>query len=601
MQRAREVAEELDGEILREQTMGDAGRQAFVRVHPRTMEAQSRSNGIPIPKDTVSGPISAILSDYPNVHIYEAAHQIFGGRNLPHSTTTLPPRVQAPQLPIPLRASQRRMTEMEGNAFVSVLYPGIYASALSILSEVRKRLGTDWIRRLISKEDGPHILDAGGGGAGVLAWRDIIRAEWSLMAPGYPEEMPIPLGRSTVVTGSDALQARASAILDNTTFLPRLPDYVHIRDKPTLEDEREPQGRKQYDIIVAPHNLLGIEEDFLRKEHVENLWSLLNPDGGILVLFEKGRQKGFEAVAGAREMILNRYISNPGSAGYENATDSSDIRRYIAKETGMIVAPCTNHEQCPMYRIPGPTKGRRDYCHFDQRYYRPDFLQRIKGAKDRNHEDVAFSYIAVQRGVDLREKDGVVQGTQGTDAAFAGYEHSQPPAEGPEAGVVNGGSAGDTAQKFNTLSLPRAIYPPLKRKGHVIMDLCTPAGEIERWTVPRSFSRQAYKDARKSRWGDLWALGAKTRIRRNLNIGSKDGEGKKESMEKRAAAKAAKAQGRDPDDEDGRESELAKVLNPGSMKKKGESVPGWKKRASKRRARQVAKDQAGKIASASME
>jgi hypothetical protein len=28
---------------------------------------------------------------------------------------------------------------------------------------------------------------------------------------------------------------------------------------------------------------------------------------------------------------------------------------------------------------------------------------------------------------------------------------------------------------FHALSLPRAIYPPMKRRGHVIFDLCTPA------------------------------------------------------------------------------------------------------------------------------
>ena len=84
----------------------------------------------------------------------------------------------------------------------------------------------------------------------------------------------------------------------------------------------------------------------------------------------------------------------------------------------------------------------------------------------------------------------------------------------------------------------------MKRRGHVIFDLCTPAGNIERWTVPRSYSRQAYRDARKSNWGDLWALGAKTRIPRNLKLGEKHGEGKKERLARRAADKMR-------DDEDG--------------------------------------------------
>lgn len=596
MQRAREVAEELGGELMLERSGDGTENKPFMRLHPLTVQGKSQPDppSVSIPKETVSGPISAILSNYSNKHIHESAHQIFGGRSLPNSTRTFPPAVQLPQHPIPLRAGQRHMTDMEANAFLAVLYPAFYTTALTIITEVRKRLGTKWIRDLISKEGGPHILDVGGGGAGVLAWRDVIRAEWEAMHPDHPESVPIPFGKSTVLTGSDSLQLRASLILENTTFLPRLPDYVHVRDKPTLDDETEPPKRKQYDIIVAPHNLLGIEEDFVRKEHVENLWSLLNPDGGVLVLFEKGRQKGFEAIAGARDMILNRYISSPDSTEYNTPTESPIEDTRVEKETGMIVAPCTNHETCPMYRIPGEVKGRQDYCHFKQRYYRPDFLQRILGVKDRNHEDLKFSYVAVQRGVDLRQREGVIQGPKATDIAFDGYEHLNPKAETSEESTT------DRPQKFHTLSLPRAIYAPMKRKGHVIMDLCTPAGQIERWTVPRSYSKQAFKDARKSQWGDLWALGAKTRIPRNLKIGSKDGEGKKERLARRAAAKAAMNE-EGGVDEDGatrprNEGDGPDVFNPSTMKQKGQTIPRWKKKANKRKARQVAKDAAGRAA-----
>ena len=86
--------------------------------------------------------------------------------------------------------------------------------------------------------------------------------------------------------------------------------------------------------------------------------------------------------------------------------------------------------------------------------------------------------------------------------AFAGYENEE-------------------IKTPNALELPRSILPPLKRKGHVIVDLCTPSGTLERWTVPRSFSKAAFRDARKSSWGDLWALGAKTRVPRTPKIKSR--------------------------------------------------------------------------------
>ncbi|KAJ5795590.1 uncharacterized protein N7518_004130 [Penicillium psychrosexuale] len=582
MQRTREVAEQLGGEVMLEEFENEAVPDSAPRMHPLTLEGKygTDPSTIHLPQDTVTGPISVILSEFSNKHISETARRLFGGPGLPHSSTTAPPRAQLPQLPVALQASQRQMGEMEANAYLAALYPGIYASTLSVMVEIRKRLGVDWIRRLIAQEGGPNVLDANGGGAGILAWRDIIRAEWELMVPDHPAGAPIPFGRSTVLTGSDALRLRASAILENTTFLPRLPDYVHVRGKPTIDDSRKAPKRKQYDIIIAPHSLLGLEEEYERKQHVENLWSLLNPNGGILILLEKGRQKGFEAISGAREMLLKRHIASPGSTEFDNFLEDPDQREVIEKERGMIVAPCTNHSTCPMHNSAGATKGRRDYCHFEQRYIRPPFLQRIMGAKDRNHEDLKFSYLAVQRGVDLRQEQAIRQDSEATDAAFEGFEDPE------ESDIPN-------KPAFHALSLPRAIYPPMKRRGHVIFDLCTPAGKIERWTVPRSYSRQAYRDARKSHWGDLWALGAKTRIARNLNLGDKHGEGKKERLARRAATKNSMRDAEEEGDfeNEGEEDEDYAVddsdIPDVPVKKRGQHIPSWKKHNDKKKLRQV--------------
>ncbi|OOF95950.1 hypothetical protein ASPCADRAFT_207276 [Aspergillus carbonarius ITEM 5010] len=594
MQRTREVAEQLGGEIMLEQFGDEAAPDPTPRFHPLTTMGKFSTDPSTIfpPNHTLTGPVSVILSEFSNKHIAETAHRAFGGRFLPLSTTTPPPRMLVPQQPIPLEASQRFMTEMEANVYLATLYPAMYASALSVLVEVRKRLGTEWIRNLMAQENGPHVLDVSAGGAGVLAWRDVLRAEWEAMVPDCRPEDPCPVGRSTVVVGSESLRLRASAMLEDTSFLPRLPDYVHVREKPTLEDERAPPKRKQYDVIIAPHSLLGIEEEYLRKEHVQNLWNLLNPDGGVLILLEKGHQKGFEAIAGAREMLLKRFVSSPGSTNYENFLESPEEEAFIEKEPGMIVAPCTNHNKCPMYQTPGHAKGRKDYCHFQQRYIRPTFLQRIVGATDRNHEDLKFSYIAVQRGVDRRVEDGIVQGPEAADAAFAGYEHAvEMPKEGVEA--ADGAVASETQSTtqpeahVNMLSLPRLVFQPMKRRGHVTFDVCTPAGKMERWTVPRSYSRQAYKDARKAQWGDLWALGAKTRIPRKVRIGDKHGESKKERLAKRAAAKEE----RDEEDALEEETEVGSTMSDieTPVKKQGQKIPSWVKHQHKKKRRQALK------------
>ena len=529
-----DISDELAREdpILGDQDLKDEDAEAFeqdenayessesIRAHPLTAAGRFSTSPatIQIPKDTVVDPITALLSDASNKQLAEVAHKTFGGPKLPNSTATIT-RTHLKQQPIALEASQFNMGEMEGNAYLAAVMPGAYATVMSTLVEVRKRLGYDWLRSLMQKEGGPRILDAGAGGAGVLAWREILHAEWELMHQnGVPHNEPPPYGKSTVVIGSSALRNRVSHLLDNTTFIPRLPDYDPSRHHPSLEHQN-PQPRRQYDIILAPHTLWSLKEDYMRKNQVQNFWSLLDPNGGVLVLIEKGVPRGFELIAGARETLLKYHMESTQAEEVEKVVEDASANRFGPKEKGMIIAPCTNHGKCPMYVTAGQSQGRKDYCHFSQRYIRPPYLQRILGSRDRNHEDIMFSYVTLQRGVDLRETNSIVQGQAATEAAFAGYEDSElhrAEEAHPDAKITE-----LKAPVVSTLSLPRAILPPIKSRGHVILDLCTPAGKIERWTVPKSFSKQAYRDARKSRWGDLWALGAKTRIPRNIRVGLK--------------------------------------------------------------------------------
>lgn len=505
----RAMAEpQSDGQELGEGEGSEEGE--FRRTHPLTL-ANRFPAPVDIPRATFIEPISLLVSDR-SEHLSDAAHRIFGGPGLPHSTSTPTRGKLMQQKAIALDAAQTNMAEMDGDVFLSTLMPGIYASVASVLVETRKRLGTSWAEGLVRKaEKGElRILDAGGAGAGVVAVRDMLRAEWERMhesdvddvdspmalaeADGKigGEHASAPLGSATVLAGSDVLRRRAAKLLDNTSFIPRLPDYIHA-------EEAKVKGK--FDIIVAPHTLWPLREDYIRKPHVQNLWHLLNADGGVLVLLEKGVARGFEMIAGARELLLENHISSPGSTERSTNIEEPGTTEYAdllmqPKETGMIIAPCTNHTGCPMYTQKGMVKGRRAICAFEQRYHRPAFLQKIFGSKGKNHEDVEFSYLAAMRGKDLRSPETlprpIVQGEEITAQAFEGFED--------ERTVPNG------------LELPRAVLPPMKRTGHVILDLCTPMGTLERWTVPRSFSKQAFRDARKSSWGDLWALGAKTRV-----------------------------------------------------------------------------------------
>ena len=500
------------------------------RAHPFTIAGRFDTfpATLQIPKKTLD-PINAVLADAANKHLSEVAQKTFGGRLLPSSTATPTGKGYLKQQPIALHATQFRMGEMEANAYLAAITPGIYTSVTSALVEIRKRLGPEWIRDLLRNRRGPSILEVGGAGAGVLAWRDLLHAEWELLHPdGVPGDKFLPVGRATVVIGSEPLRSRMSQMLDNVIFLPRLPVYQPALDHPSAEDQGT-TSKKSYDIIIAPHSLWRHREDYQRKNQVQHFWSMLNPKGGVLLLIEKGLPRGFELIASAREVLLKHHIASPGSEMIENRVADPFHARSREKETGMIIAPCTNHLKCPMYLTSGQTTGRKDHCHFSQRYLRPPFLQRILGAKNRNHEDIRFSYVAVQRGIDRRQTSGILQGEEATNAAFQGYETEEPQDTGPSNELSP--LAESSVPEFHPLSLPRAILPPLKRRGHVILDLCTPSGQVERWTVPRSFSKQAYRDARKSKWGDLWPLGAKCRGLKNLRLGTKGPIAKTEHME----------------------------------------------------------------------
>ena len=495
------------------------------RTHPHSMAGRwgTTPSTLFLPKEQFVEPISELLERTNKKHLAEAAEKAFGGKGLPHSTSTAAPKKLIPQKHIGLDAAQNKMSDIEADAYLAAVMPGTYATVMSTLVEVRKRLGSEWLRGLMFREggEGPRVLDAGSGGAGVVAWREILQTEWELLKEeGMVEGDQAPWGKTTVLTGPSTLRHRISRFLDNTTFLPRLPDYIHAAHSEELLYGAPATGRKAYDIIIAPNTLFPLKENYRRKNMVSNLWSLLDPNGGVLILIEKGIPRGFEAIAGARDLLLDSHIASPGDTAVENELQSqeSDEARFHEKEQGMIIAPCTNHKGCPMYPIPGLTPGRKDYCHFSQRFIRPPFLQKVLGAGMRNHEDVKFSYIAVRRGVDARNHD--LQNDKATDQAFEGYEDC----DLPESEVTSSAEPSDV--KFSAFSLPRAILPPLKRRGHVTLDVCTPSGTLERWTVPKSFSRAAYRDARKSKWGDLWALGSKTRTMRIPRLGRKaeDGE-----------------------------------------------------------------------------
>ncbi|CAJ0548770.1 Ff.00g023830.m01.CDS01 [Fusarium sp. VM40] len=487
---------------LSERTSGEAAR-----FHPLSLEGRFYDSPVEIslPRDELVMPIRELLQRTHIEHVKTAAESAFGGAGLPLSPATPEAKRNGNMHGVGLPADQRHMTEIEGDAFLAGFMPPAYASVMATLREVRKRVGSEWIQSKLKDGNGISVLDAGSGGAGLIAWDEIVQAEWDLLKESGQVKKDDPPGKRTVIIGSDRLRHRAKTFLENTTFLPRLPDYEHSGEMKGehLDAGSQPQARKSYDVIIASHLFLKEEQDHYRQAVLNNLWALLNKDGGVLIVLEKAHPRGFEAVAHVRDTVLKQFLL-PQSGMPELTPEDFNPAYQREKEPGYVVAPCTNQGLCPMYQTPGKSTGRKDYCHFSQRFVRPMFYTRMLGNSLNNQGEVEFSYVAIRRGV---AKERSITDKEATKQAFEGYENSD---EHPD-----------------MQSLPRAIMPPLKRKGHVTLDLCTPEGKLERWTVPKSFSKLAYHDARKSRWGDLWALGAKTRVQRNVRAGKGPDDGGK--------------------------------------------------------------------------
>lgn len=537
------------------------------RLHEYTMEGRFSTSPktLFLPKDDFIEPITEMLKRTDTKHVRLAAEKSCGGPGLPHSPATPRFARNMQQKGLGLEAVESKLSEIDADAFMATALPGIYASVMSALVEVRKRLGPEWIKGMLSRKDddgvGPRVLDAGAGGAGLSAWQNVLQAEWDVMRENGEDLDATPPGKRTVIVGSNQLRHRISRFLENTQFLPRLPNYAAVDNSDKQLDAPEvPQKRKVYDVIIATHMLVPLEREWRRKEVLDNLWQMLSPEGGVLIVLEKGHPRGFEAVADVRQRLLDEYILPPVSQPRQEVTEPDKELR--VREPGMIVAPCTNHSKCPMYLTPGIRPGRKDFCHFSQRFVRPPFLQRVLGATHRNHEDINFSFVAIRRGMPaapaadvnaeptaseaqseqfISAPTPILQGEHATRAALAGYESV--PSTSPS--------------RPHPLSLPRNILRPLKRKGHVTFDLCTPSGSIERWTVPKSFSKQAYHDARKAKWGDLWALGAKTRVRRAVRLGRGVKEG--EAVPNDGGVRAARAQALSGFDAKGRKVKKGKL------------------------------------------
>ncbi|WP_309237910.1 small ribosomal subunit Rsm22 family protein [Streptomyces albidus (ex Kaewkla and Franco 2022)] len=160
-------------------------------------------------------------------------------------------------------------------------------------------------------------------------------------------------------------------------------------------------------------------------------------------LAEQDRQTVVEAALRAAPAVV---LTEPGTPdGYARVIAARDM----LIEAGLrVLAPCPHSAVCPM--VPG-----EDWCHFAARVNRSSLHRQVKGGS-LPYEDEKFSYVAAVR---------------------------------PEL-------AGDPAAG-------RVVRRPQKRKGQVLLDLCTAEDGLRPTTVTKRHGSD-YRWARDVKWGESW-------------------------------------------------------------------------------------------------
>ena len=212
-----------------------------------------------------------------------------------------------------------------------------------------------------------------------------------------------------------------------------------------------------HDVVLAANVISELKTDVLRDASIEVLWKLTAP-GGVLIVVERGNRWGSHVANRARQLVLDL---DPTSAH--------------------VVAPCTHNLQCPMIQNKGGM-NEKTWCHFAHRTGDEE-IRKIVGNRSPQHRPSydKFSYVVLQKRHQTKKKNESEEEEEEAAAAAA--------------------AAWDAHVQWS-----RIIKPPLRRGKHVIVDVCTSHGVLQRKTFGKRRHKKGgvYRAARKSEWGAMW-------------------------------------------------------------------------------------------------
>ncbi|KAG2756344.1 Rsm22-domain-containing protein [Suillus brevipes Sb2] len=424
-----------------------------------------------------------------------------------------------------------RHSDRDGTAFASVVLPAHYSAICAVLHHVKHRLGPQW--------NVQRVIDWGSGaGSGLWASMNIFQKPSS--ASEEPRLSTSNISTYLGIDKRDGLVAIGKRLLRDTDFGTLSATW----QRSFREDDIIKRTEGHDTLALSAFMLSTLQTPLARKKFVKELWE---SGAYTIVLIDHKTKAGFQNIAEAREYLLEmgrKELNDP---------ETSD---WLVRGAH-VVAPCPHDGSCPLYS----GKSVSLVCGFSQRLQRPSFVRLTKHARE-GHEDIEYSYVAIQRGPrpstvgegvstqarsvgrigavgreeaeHIRLKEEKVAKELVLDADYVETRHEAEANHIPaEIFPAENSEEVEAALRNEAFHWPRLVFPPLKKSGHIIIDACTAECKIMRLTIPKSQGKQPFYDARKSSWGDIFPHPPKNRPQERLQS-TREGGSKGDDIGKRA-------------------------------------------------------------------
>lgn len=433
--------------------------------------------------------------------------------------------------------------------------PGEYSAVKNVLSELEVRLGEEEMAKLTAaggEVPASWIVLDGGVGSGAWAALEHLR-----LLPSQQQSQAAQSSGAAGVTLQNVHASRHLSEMSRTLLGDDLAGESGLVRHNRNLSEALSASTVPPRVILSTFQLSQVPTTAGRAARVQEMW---DTGADTLILIDKGNKEGFRALSEARAQLLSlgrktradgTTISNKASSKSKKMESSEDVLR-LGGETffaegldsessraqtpavahseaigSHVVAPCPHDGPCPL------ATTTKDICRFSQRIQSPRFMRKTKHSSS-GEAGLHYSYVVIRRGArpmsatqEAGRKGGVAKDAEdrerrkltersvgkivpvvgGPEGSYEVIRQSDElPAAASSSSSPSFEESKDVSESLRQEAYrwPRLVYPPLKRSGHVVMDTCHPSSAIVRLTLPKSQSKQAYYDARKVSWGDLF-------------------------------------------------------------------------------------------------